>query len=151
MQSIPRDVVTFASLRQAMTRITVDTTGRGTQDITSRVDQWLTQVGAADGLLTVFIRHTSASLVVTENTDPDVRHDLVDALDRLAPVNMPYRHDLEGLDDMPAHIKTALTSVSVAVPVVGGRMDFGTWQGLFVVEHRLRGHPRRLTLHYLGT
>jgi secondary thiamine-phosphate synthase enzyme len=99
----------------------------------------------------VFIRHTSASLTVQENADPDVLHDLERALDRLAPEHGPYRHRSEGPDDMPAHIKTMLTATSLAVPVCDGRLLLGTWQGLYVAEHRARPHRRDLVLHYIGT
>ncbi|MEF2072218.1 secondary thiamine-phosphate synthase enzyme YjbQ [Consotaella aegiceratis] len=120
------------------------------RDVTRPVADELAAIGAGDGLLTVFIRHTSASLTIQENADPDVRADLVDALDRLAPEDAPYRHTIEGPDDMPAHIKTVLTGVNLSIPVIGGRMALGTWQGIYVVEHRARSHERELVLHFLG-
>jgi len=138
-------------LRQALTRITIDTRPRHVHDVTREVDGWLGGIGAGEGLLTVFIRHTSASLTIQENADPDVLADLLDALARIAPADAGYRHGCEGPDDMPAHIKTMVTGPSVAIPVVDGRMDLGTWQGLYLIEHRARGRPRTLTLHYLGT
>ena len=138
-------------LRQTMTRLDVATRPRGLANVTATVDRWLAEVGAGDGLLTLFLRHTSASLTIQENASPEVLPDLVDALDRLAPRGRHWRHDLEGDDDMPAHVKTTLTGVSLAVPVLGGRMDLGTWQAVYVMEHRDTGHRRSLTLHYLGT
>ncbi len=112
---------------------------------------WLDRIGAADGLLTLFIRHTSASLLIQENADPDVHTDLIAALERLAPRDRGYVHDVEGPDDMPAHIKSALTATSLSIPVRAGRMLLGTWQGIYVVEHRDRPHRREVVLHYLGT
>lgn len=138
-------------LRQAMTRLDVVTRPRGLTDVTARIDDWLTEIAAGDGLLTVFLRHTSASLTIQENASPEVLPDLVDALDRLAPRGRHWRHDLEGDDDMPAHVKTSLTGVSLAIPVLGGRLDLGTWQAVWVWEHRDTGHRRTATLHYLGT
>ncbi len=140
-----------APLHQSTTRLDVSTRPRGLTDVTAAVDRWLASIAADDGLLTLFLRHTSASLTIQENASPEVLPDLVDALDRLAPRGHPWRHDLEGDDDMPAHIKTTLTGVSLAVPVIGGRMDLGTWQAVYVMEHRDTGHRRSLTLHYLGT
>jgi secondary thiamine-phosphate synthase enzyme len=138
-------------LRQSLTRLEVTTRPRSLTDVTAEIDRWLGRVGAGEGLLTLFLRHTSASLTVQENASPEVLPDLVDALDRLAPRGAHWRHDLEGDDDMPAHVKTTLTGVSLAIPVIGGRMDLGTWQAVYVVEHRDTGHHRSLTLHFLGT
>lgn len=138
------------ALTQASTTITVSTRGPGFTDLTHEVQEWLRKIGARDGLLTAYIRHTSASLTIQENADPDVRRDLLDALDRLAPRSREYRHQLEGSDDMPAHIKTALTSVSVSIPVVNGRAVFGTWQALYLIEHRDAPHRREVVLHFLG-
>ena len=140
-----------APLRQAVARIAIATRPRSITDATAVLDRWLAEIGAGEGLLTVFLRHTSASLTVQENASPEVLPDLVDALDRLAPRGPHWRHDLEGDDDMPAHVKTMLTGVSLAVPVIGGRLDLGTWQAVHVIEHRDTGHRRSLTLHYLGT
>ena len=139
------------SLGQAMAEFMVETGGPGLTDITGRLARWLVEIGADDGLLTVFIRHTSASLTVQENADPDVQADLVDALSGLAPAEAPYRHHLEGPDDMPAHIKAMLTATSVAIPVTAGRMRLGTWQAVYVIEHRAKGYRRSLALHFLGT
>ncbi|WP_209004004.1 secondary thiamine-phosphate synthase enzyme YjbQ [Labrenzia sp. CE80] len=138
-------------LRQAMGRLVVSTGPRGFHSLTEPVNRWLAENAAGDGLLTLFLRHTSASLVIQENTDPDVQADLVDALDRLAPEDVNYRHSLEGLDDMPAHVKTMLTGVSLQVPVVGGRLDLGTWQAIYLTEHRAQRHQRSVTMHYFGT
>ena len=138
------------ALTQASTTITVSTRGPGFTDLTHEVQEWLRKIGARDGLLTAFIRHTSASLTVQENADPDVRWDLLDALDRLAPRSQEYRHRTEGSDDMPAHIKSALTSVSISIPVVNGRAVFGTWQALYLIEHRDAPHRREVVLHFLG-
>lgn len=138
-------------LRQAMGRLAVATRGPGFTDIGCEVARWLAAEGARDGLLTVFIRHTSASLVIQENADPDVLVDLKTALDRLAPRAAGWVHDTEGPDDMPAHIRTMLTATSLAIPVAGGRMTLGTWQGLYVAEHRDRPHTRDVVLVYQGT
>lgn len=138
-------------LRQASTSITVATRGRGFVGINAEVARWLTASGAQDGLLTLFIRHTSASLLIQENADPDVLVDLGAALDRLAPRDAGYVHDTEGPDDMPAHIRTMLTGTSLAVPVAQGRMLLGTWQGVFVAEHRDRPHRREVVLLFQGT
>jgi secondary thiamine-phosphate synthase enzyme len=138
-------------LSQAFHTLSVATRGPGLVMITDEVGGWLSRIGAADGLATLFIRHTSASLLIQENADPDVHVDLVQALERLAPRDIPYVHDVEGPDDMPAHIKSALTETSLAIPVRAGRMVLGTWQGIYVVEHRDRPHRREVVLHYLGT
>lgn len=127
------------------------TAGQGFEDISAEVDAWLASAGAQDGLLTVFMQHTSASLAIQENADPTVRHDLLETLDRIAPRERHYHHSLEGADDMPAHIRAMLTDVSLSIPVKEGRMRLGTWQGLYVVEHRDRPHRRHIALHFLGT
>lgn len=136
---------------QHIETLSVATKGRSMTDVSAAIAKRLTAAGAREGLLTVFIRHTSASLTIQENADPDVQHDLLNALDRLAPADAPYVHTMEGPDDMPAHIKTVLTGTSVAVPVSGGRMMLGTWQGIYVVEHRARPHSREIVLHFSGT
>lgn len=140
-----------APVRQAMGRASVATRGAGATDVTAEIDGWLDRIGAADGLLTVLLRHTSASLTIQENASPEVLPDLADALDRLAPRDRRWRHDLEGADDMPAHVKTSLTGVSLSIPVRAGVMDLGAWQAVWLLEHRDRGHRRDLSLHYLGT
>jgi secondary thiamine-phosphate synthase enzyme len=138
-------------LEQAHHRISVETAGPGFSDVTREVAEWLASIRAADGLVTLFIRHTSASLTIQENADPDVLRDLADALDRAASRRHPYRHDVEGPDDMPAHIRSMLTATSLAVPVVGGKAVLGTWQAIYLVEHRDKPHTREIALHYLGT
>ncbi|MFA5899654.1 MAG: secondary thiamine-phosphate synthase enzyme YjbQ [Hyphomicrobium sp.] len=142
---------TGGRISQAFETLTVDTDGPDLSDQTEAIRGWLAHIGAADGLLTLFIRHTSASLLVQENADPDVHTDLLDTLDRLAPREIPYVHNVEGPDDMPAHIKSALTQTSLSIPVKAGRMLLGTWQGIYVVEHRDRPHRREVALHFLGT
>jgi secondary thiamine-phosphate synthase enzyme len=137
-------------VRQAQHRLTIDTRGRGFTDITPGVAGWLASIGAGEGLLTLFIRHTSASLTIQENADPDVLRDLLDALEGFAPRNAGYRHDIEGPDDMPAHITSMLTSTSLSVPVSAGRMLLGTWQALYLIEHRDAPHSREVVLHYVG-
>lgn len=138
-------------LAQLQRELQVATTGRGFYDITRQIDDWIEDIGAGDGLMTVFLRHTSASLTIQENADPAVRADLQDALEKLAPTGNAYRHSQEGPDDMPAHIRTMLTSVSLSIPVIARRSALGTWQGVFLIEHRLAPHMRRVTLHYMGT
>jgi secondary thiamine-phosphate synthase enzyme len=140
-----------AHVAQGFETLTVGTRGPGLTDITGEVRAWLARIEAHDGLLTLFIRHTSASLLIQENADPDVHIDLINALDRLAPRDERYVHAVEGPDDMPAHIKSALTATSLSIPVRAGQMLLGTWQGIYVVEHRDRPHHRQVVLHYLGT
>lgn len=130
--------------------LTVETRGRGFTDVTEAVREWLNGIDAGDGLLTVFIRHTSASLAVQENADPDVQSDLLAALDRLAPENAPYRHTVEGPDDMPAHIKALITSVVVSIPVAEGDIMLGTWQAVYLIEHRTAPQRRDLALMFIG-
>ena len=138
-------------LAQAHHSISIATGGPGFSDVTREVAAWLASIGAQDGLLTLFVRHTSASLTIQENADPDVLRDLGDALDRMAPRQARYRHTIEGADDMPAHIRSMLTATSLGVPVVGGRAVLGTWQAIYLVEHRDRPHEREIALHYLGS
>lgn len=138
-------------LKQAHRTIVVGTKGPGFTDLTAQVATWLRSIGAGDGLLTLFIRHTSASLTVQENADPDVLRDLADALERAAPRSGGYRHGMEGLDDMPAHIKSMLTATSLGVPVQSGTMVLGTWQAMYLIEHRDAAHRREIALHYVGT
>lgn len=138
-------------LKQAQHCMVIDTRGPGFTDLTAQVAGWLGDIGAGDGLLTLFIRHTSASLTIQENADPDVLRDLAEALERTAPRGARYHHDIEGPDDMPAHIKAMLTATSLAVPVAGGKALLGVWQAIYLVEHRDRPHRREIALHYLGT
>jgi len=136
---------------QANHTLLVRTNGPGFTEITAEVRAWLDAIGARDGLLTLFIAHTSASLTIQENADVDVRLDLKDALDGLAPQGVQYRHGSEGPDDMPAHIKAMLTSVSLSIPVIEARTALGVWQGIYVIEHRERPHGRKVELHFIGT
>ncbi|GAA3844885.1 secondary thiamine-phosphate synthase enzyme YjbQ [[Pseudomonas] carboxydohydrogena] len=131
--------------------LTVKTPGRGFFDITAEARDFLREAQAAAGALTLFVRHTSASLTIQENADPDVLTDLADALDRLAPENGGWIHGSEGPDDMPAHIKTMLTSCSVQVPVESAEMMLGTWQGIYLIEHRAQPHRREIVLQFIGS
>jgi len=138
-------------LQQAVHRIEVRTHGKGLTDFTREVEAWVRQCGMQKGLLTLFIQHTSASLLIQENADPDVVRDLTDYFERIAPENDPhYRHTIEGPDDMPAHIKTALTTTQLSIPLIDGELALGTWQGIYVFEHRSRPHRRSVALHLLG-
>jgi len=136
---------------QAQTEITVATRGKGLYEFTGDVEHWLGSQGVRDGLLTVFIRHTSASLTIQENADPDVIHDLNAFFSRIAPEdNRLYTHTIEGPDAMPAHIRAALTAVQLSIPVQRSRMVLGTWQGIYVFEHRSIPHRRSVALHLIG-
>lgn len=137
-------------MRQALHRFTLATDGKGLYEVTRDVQRWLAGQGIGTGLLTVFCRHTSASLVIQENADPTVRADLARYFERIAPESTHYEHDTEGPDDMPAHLRTALTQTSLSVPVEGGRMLLGTWQGIYLFEHRARPHRREIVLHLIG-
>jgi len=138
------------TLRQSVHILTVATRGKGLTDVTGSIENWVAGQAIGTGLLTVFCRHTSASLVVQENTDPDVRADLESFLARLVPEAARYRHDAEGPDDMPAHIRAMLTQVQISVPVAGGRPLLGTWQAIYLYEHRDAPHRRELALHLVG-
>lgn len=135
----------------AAATLRVDTAGAGFTDITTYAADFVSRSGAGEGVLLVYLRHTSASLTIQENADPDVQTDLAAALDRLAPQDAPYIHDLEGPDDMPAHVKAMLTGVSLHVPVSAGRLALGTWQGLYLVEHRRRPHSREVMFQFIGS
>ena len=138
-------------LRQKATAIAVATLGRGLLEITRPVGAWVAGLGAQAGLVTLFIRHTSASLLIQENAAPEVRADLDRFFARLVPDGDPiFRHRDEGLDDMPAHVRSALTAVQLSIPVADGRMSLGTWQGIYVWEHRLKPHRREIALHFIG-
>jgi len=128
----------------------IATRGAGLYEFTSQVANWCYSQGLGDGLLTLFIRHTSASLTIQENADPDVCHDLQDFFSRIAPRNGPYRHSAEGADDMPAHIKTALTQTHLCIPLQNGRLALGTWQGIYLFEHRDHSHKRQVVASLLG-
>ena len=144
-------IVTVSPEIIATTTIVIDTRGQGFTEITREVARFISEAKAKDGALFLFMRHTSASLVIQENADPDVRADLTIALDRLAPADAGWIHDVEGPDDMPAHIKTMLTDVSMHVPVIGGALALGTWQGIYVAEHRARPHRREIMLQFIGS
>ncbi len=137
-------------MKQAQHRLVVATQGQGLWPITSPVARWLAGQEIVTGLLTLWCRHTSASLLVQENADPDVQADLLDAFAALAPEDADYRHSSEGTDDMPAHIRAALSATQLSIPVDGSRMVLGTWQGLYLFEHRSAPHRREIVLHALG-
>jgi secondary thiamine-phosphate synthase enzyme len=141
----------MSGLKQSQHRFSIRTDGQGFYDVTDRIASWVSEQAIACGLLTVFIRHTSASLVIQENADPDVRRDLAAFFARLVPEDPSlYRHGSEGPDDMPAHIRSALTATQHAVPVADGRLALGIWQGIYVFEHRAAPHTRNLVLHLIG-
>jgi secondary thiamine-phosphate synthase enzyme len=131
-------------------QLAVPTRGMGFVDITAEAEVFLEEAGAREGALTVFIRHTSASLTIQENADPTVLDDLLTALKRAAPENAPWTHDTEGPDDMPAHVKTMLTSTSLQIPVQGGELLLGTWQAIYLIEHRRAPHRREVVLQFIG-
>ena len=138
-------------MKQATTILAFETPGRVLTAITRTIARWQQESGIGEGLLTMLCRHTSASLLIQENAAPEVRGDLMAWLDRVAPEGGRYAHDDEGPDDMPAHLKAVLTGVNLAVPVIGGRLALGTWQGIYLAEHRRRPHRRELALHLIGT
>ena len=138
-------------LHQFFHELTIITRGRGLYEFTRDVEKWLAQNKSNDGLLTIHLQHTSASLLIQENADPGVRRDLEAFFQRLVPDGDPlFIHTAEGDDDMPAHIRTALTTVNLGIPVRAGRPALGTWQGIYLWEHRTRGHARRVALHFIG-
>jgi secondary thiamine-phosphate synthase enzyme len=137
-------------LKQSLHQIAISTRGQGLYEFTASVREWLAQQKVETGLLTVFCRHTSASLLIQENADPTVRVDIKNYFDRLAPESSTYIHNDEGPDDMPAHLKTALTSVQLSIPVMHGRLVLGTWQGVYLFEHRTHSHRREVVLHLIG-
>jgi len=138
-------------MRQAQQVLEVRTPGRGLVPITSEVERVVAGSGVATGLCLVFVPHTSASLLIQENADPTAARDLLSWLERLAPDGDPrYAHDAEGPDDMPAHLRAAMTRTGETIPVAGGRLALGTWQGIFLLEHRLRAHRRRVLVHVSG-
>jgi secondary thiamine-phosphate synthase enzyme len=130
--------------------LTAQTEGRGFTDLTGEATKFITEARAGSGVLPLFIRHTSASLTIQENADPSVLVDLATALSRLAPENVPWTHDTEGPDDMPAHVKTMLTGASLNVPVLNGALALGTWQAIYLIEHRARPHRREVVLQFIG-
>jgi len=131
--------------------LSVETGGEGFLEITREVARFLGKIKAGDGAVLLYLRHTSASLVIQENADPDVRTDLMTALGRIAPVDAGWIHRVEGPDDMPAHIKSMVNGISLHVPVVAGEMALGTWQGIYLVEHRARRHRRDVTMQFVGS
>jgi len=138
--------------RQAQETVTIETAGRGYHELTEAAHRFVAASGIGTGQLTVFCRHTSASLMIQENASPEVLDDLDDFFEGLAPTDPTrYRHGLEGPDDMPAHLRSAVTGVSLTIPVVKGRLALGTWQGIFLIEHRLAGHRRQVVLHAVGS
>jgi len=144
ISAVSPQLVATATLR-------IDTPGTGFTDITRHAANFVAQSGAGEGVLLIFLRHTSASLTIQENADPDVQSDLTAALDRLAPEDAPWVHDVEGPDDMPAHVKAMLNGVSLNVPVNGGALALGTWQGIYLVEHRARPHAREVIFQFVGS
>jgi secondary thiamine-phosphate synthase enzyme len=138
-------------LRQASHELVISTRGRGLLEFTRELEKWIAENKFRDGLLTLHLQHTSASLLIQENADPDVRRDLESFFKRLVPDGDPlFIHTAEGDDDMPAHIRTALTTVNLSIPVRAGQLALGTWQGIYLWEHRTRGHARRVALHFIG-
>ena len=138
-------------MRQAHTLLAVDTRGRGLTEITRRIADWVGASGLTDGLLTVFVRHTSASLLIQENADPEVQRDLERFFSRLVPDgDRLFEHNAEGPDDMPAHVRSALTATQLSVPLADGALALGTWQGVYLYEHRARGQRRQVVLHLIG-
>jgi secondary thiamine-phosphate synthase enzyme len=138
-------------VKQAHHCLLIRTSGRGLIDITSQVGAWIERQSLATGLATVFCTHTSASLLIQENASPEVRQDLEAFFARLAPEDpQRYAHDDEGPDDMPAHLRAALTQVQLSIPIVAGRLVLGTWQGIYLFEHRRRPHERKIVLHAIG-
>ena len=138
-------------MRQASTALEIQTSGQRLYEITREVTRWVGEQGLGNGLLTLFCRHTSASLLIQENAAPEVKDDIIAFFGRIAPEDPAlYEHDDEGPDDMPAHLKTALTQVSLAIPLVNGRLVLGTWQGIYLFEHRRHPHRRSIVLHLIG-
>ena len=135
----------------ATATLVVETPGEGFFEFTREAALFIADAGGKDGALIIFLRHTSASLVIQENADPDVQRDLVTALDRPAPADAGWVHDVEGPDDMPAHVKAMLTGVSLHVPVIDGALALGTWQGLYLAEHRAQPHRREIVLQFIGS
>ncbi|HEX3887285.1 MAG TPA: secondary thiamine-phosphate synthase enzyme YjbQ [Phenylobacterium sp.] len=138
-------------MRQAVETLRIETHGRGLVEVTDRIVAWVRRQALTTGLLTVFCRHTSASLLIQENAAPEVRRDLEAFFEQLAPEDPGrYAHDDEGPDDMPSHLRAALTQTHLSVPLIGGRLSLGTWQGVYLFEHRSRPHTREIDLHLLG-
>ena len=150
-KSISRSVLSAVSANTMVSSLlTVQTSGRGFVDLTAEVAKFVGDARAKEGAVTLFIRHTSASLSIQENADPTVLDDLATALARLAPENAGWSHDTEGPDDMPAHVKTLLTATSLQIPVLSGELALGTWQAIYLIEHRRRPHRREVVLQFAG-
>ena len=151
-QQISRSRASAASVNSIVSALlTVQTSGKGFVDLTADVGKFVREAGAREGAVTLFIRHTSASLTIQENADPSVLADLETALSRRAPEDFSWTHDTEGPDDMPAHVKTMLTGTSLQIPVLNGELALGTWQAIYLVEHRSRPHRREVVLQFLGS
>lgn len=140
----------MGTMKQSATEIVIATPGQGLHEITREICRWVKAQDIGTGLLTVFCRHTSASLAIQENAAAEVRGDIVRWLDRMAPEGPVYAHDDEGPDDMPAHLKAIMTGVSLSIPVASGRPGLGTWQGIYLCEHRRAPHRRQIALHLIG-
>ena len=149
--SISRNVLSVVSAGSIVSSVlNVQTSGRGFVDLTADIAQFVKEAGAIEGQVTVFIRHTSASLTIQENADPTVLADLTAALDHLAPEDARWSHDTEGPDDMPAHVKTMLTATSLQIPVIKSKLMLGTWQAIYLIEHRRRAHAREVVVQFVG-
>jgi secondary thiamine-phosphate synthase enzyme len=150
-KSVSRTSPSAVSVAAVVTsRMNVQTPGTGFTDLTAEVAKFLGEAGAREGAVTLFIRHTSASLTIQENADPSVLVDLTTALSKVAPENAGWIHDTEGPDDMPAHIKTMLTATSLQIPVLNGKLALGTWQAIYLIEHRHAPHRREVVLQFIG-
>src|SRR5262245_7024684 len=150
LRSRPARAPAVHIMRQACHSIAIPTRGKGLYEFTREIRDWLTRERFSDGLLSLFCRHTSASLLISENADPDVRADLAAYFERIAPEGGPYVHDAEGPDDMPAHIRAALTQTHLSIPVKDGALLLGTWQGVYLFEHRRAPHTREVAAHFIG-
>jgi secondary thiamine-phosphate synthase enzyme len=151
MNRMSRAALSTVSANTIVTsHLAIQTSGRGFTDLTAEIAKFVKDAGANEGAVTLFIRHTSASLSIQENADPSVLDDLITALDRLAPEDAGWSHDTEGPDDMPAHIKTMLTATSLQIPVLKGELALGTWQAIYLIEHRVRPHRREIVLQFVG-
>jgi secondary thiamine-phosphate synthase enzyme len=151
MNRMSRAALSTVSANTIVTsHLAIQTSGRGFTDLTAEIAKFVKDAGANEGAVTLFIRHTSASLSIQENADPSVLDDLMTALDRLAPEDAGWIHDTEGPDDMPAHIKTMLTATSLQIPVLKGELALGTWQAIYLIEHRVRPHRREIVLQFVG-
>jgi secondary thiamine-phosphate synthase enzyme len=150
-KSLSRSALSAVSANTIISSLlTVQTSGRGFVDLTAEIAKFVRDARATEGAVTLFIRHTSASLTIQENADPSVLYDLTTALGRLAPEDAGWIHETEGPDDMPAHIKTMLTATSLHIPVLGGELALGTWQAIYLIEHRAHSHRREIVLQFAG-